>query len=375
MLSRVLRDCDKTGHSPPAELRIRIDVGKRRRKKTKRRKSTEESRYSPATRLTAVRNLLNSATGIRVDDIAERLEVSRRTAHRYLSALEKAGEKIYDEMDGHQKVWRLLPSARSDLLRLTTSQMMSLYFSRRVFSFLEGTGFLEDLEEVFRALAVMLKRKDFVAAQNLDRKLFDVNEAPYQYRGRLDDVNGIVTALVRDDRIEVRHTSVEDGKKKFVLDPYTLVVYKKGLYLFGYSHHHKSRLTFGLDGFVQIDWMKGNAFEYPEDYDPTKEFRGAFGLIKGPKMSVRIFFDESVRRFVERRKWHPNQKLERCEGGILFSARIEGVRELESWVLGFGDKAEVLGPESLRTSIAEQLGRAQARYAAPPKKRVTRSEK
>src|SRR5438128_2267559 len=143
-------------------------------------------RYSPSRRFEEVRALLNSSGGATVYDIAERLHISRRTAIRYLRALEESGAKIYDEREGHRKIWRLMPSAREGTLSLTTSQMVSLFLSRRVFDFLEGTGFKEDLDEIFFQLEAHLKRKDFVATKNLDRKLFDVNEAPFVFEGRLE---------------------------------------------------------------------------------------------------------------------------------------------------------------------------------------------
>ena len=99
---------------------------------------------------------------------------------------------------GKRKVWKLLPTARQQTLTFTTSQMLSLFLSRRVFDFLEGTGFKEDLDEVFRKLEVTLKRKDATAARNLDRKIYDVNEAPHVYEGRLEHVNEILTALLKE---------------------------------------------------------------------------------------------------------------------------------------------------------------------------------
>jgi proteasome accessory factor B len=333
-----------------------------KKRKTKKRKHVNDTRYSPAVRLNEVRELLNSANGASVYDIQERMGVSVRTAHRYIKALEQAGEKLYDELEGHQKVWRLVPSIRRNTITLTTTQMISLYLSRRIFDFLEGTGFKEDLDEIFRSLEVALKRKDFLAAKNLDRKLLDVNEAPYEYEGRLDDVNDIVTALVSDERLSVVHNSVGRGKKEFILDPYTLLVYKKGLYLHGYSHHHQGERTFALDGFKKIDWRRGDWFEYPSGYEPSQLFRGNFGLFKGPKTMVRIFFDERVKRFVMRRKWHPKQQIKNVAGGVEFSTEVEGTIELESWVLSFGDKAEVLEPATLRESIAKQLEEAHKRY-------------
>lgn len=46
-----------------------------------------------------------------------------------------------------------------------------------MFDLLAGTGFQEDLDEVFGKLDVPLNRKDFAAVRTLGRKVFDVNEA------------------------------------------------------------------------------------------------------------------------------------------------------------------------------------------------------
>src|SRR6185312_11912993 len=114
----------------------------------------------------------------------------------------------FEETLDRRKVWRLMPSARRETITLTTSQMTSLFLSRRVFDFLTGTGFKEDLDEVFGKLEATLRRKDFTAARHLDRKIHDVNEAPYVYGDRLEFVNDIVTALLREERLRVAHEGV-----------------------------------------------------------------------------------------------------------------------------------------------------------------------
>ena len=78
---------------------------------------------------------LNSARGVSIYDIAEKFEVSARTAIRYVEALRRAGEPLFDEMAGKRKGWRLMPTSRTQTLTLSTSQMMSLFLSRRVFDF------------------------------------------------------------------------------------------------------------------------------------------------------------------------------------------------------------------------------------------------
>jgi proteasome accessory factor B len=232
-----------------------------------------------------------------------------------------------------------------------------------VFDFLAGTGFKEDLDEVFARLEATLRRRDFVAARHLDRKIFDVNEAPHIYEGRVEHVNEILTALLREERLEIVHQSIEGGGRSVIFEPYTLLVYKKGLYLTGLSHAHGQIRTLALDGFRDVNWRRGDSFPYPPDFHPEKLAEGVFGLIKGPPAVARVFFTDKVARYVTRRLWHPTQTFRPVPGGIELTLTVNGTVELASWILSFGDQAEVRAPPELRAAVLAELGRAVARYA------------
>jgi proteasome accessory factor B len=324
------------------------------------------TRYAPASRLHQLRLLLDGPEGLSIYDVAERFETSSRTALRYIQALQRAGEPLYEETSGRRKVWRLMPTARRQSISLTTSQMLALFLSRRVFDFLAGTGFKEDLDDVFAKLEATLKRKDFAAVRNLDRKVFDVNEARHLYEGRLEDVNDIMTALLREERLRVTHEGVSGGRKTFVLEPYTLLVYKKGLYLAGRSEGHGGEIrTFALDGFRAVEWLRGDRFEYPPDFRPERLTEGAFGLIRGAEATrVRIWFHDKVAHYVQRRMWHPSQRFRRVAGGVEMTMDVRGTVEVVSWVLGFGNKAAVLEPPALRAEVAAEVS-----PAAPARRR------
>ena len=104
------------------------------------------------------------------NEIAERFDVSVRTALRYVQALRNAGEPLDEHLDGKRKVWRLHPAARRETITLSTTQMVSLFLSLAGFSdFLAGTGFKEDLDDVFKKLEVTLRKRDY-DTRNLDRK-------------------------------------------------------------------------------------------------------------------------------------------------------------------------------------------------------------
>ena len=71
-----------------------------------------------------------------------------------------------------------------------------------------------------------------------------------------------------------------------------------------------------------------------------------------------------VKRFILRRRIHESQRVveEHASGAIDLAMDIAGTTELESTVLSYGDKAEVIGPPALRRKIAEVLKRAVKRY-------------
>lgn len=103
--------------------------------------------------------LLNTGEGASVYDIADRVKVSVRTALRYVRALQISGEPLYEEVAGRRKIWRLMASAHHQTVTLTTAQMVALFLSRRVFDFLAGSGFKEDLDEVFAKLEPSLSER------------------------------------------------------------------------------------------------------------------------------------------------------------------------------------------------------------------------
>ena len=173
-----------------------------------------------------------------------------------------------------------------------------------------------------------------------------------------------MTALLREERLRVTHEGFSGGKKTFVLEPYTLLVYKKGLYLAGKSEGHGGEIrTFALDGFREVEWLRGARFEYPADYRPEQITEGAFGLIRGEPTRVRILFDPKVARYVQRRMWHPTQRFRRVDDGIEMTMDVGGTTELVSWVLGYGDKAAVLEPPSLLTAVSTEVARSHRHYA------------
>ena len=64
---------------------------------------------------------------------------------------------------------------------------------------------------------------------------------------------------------------------------------------------------------------------------PEQITEGAFGLFRGKEVTrVRIWFDDKVARYVQRRMWHPTQRFRRAAGGVEMSRDVRGTTEIVS---------------------------------------------
>jgi predicted DNA-binding transcriptional regulator YafY len=289
----------------------------------------------------------------------ERLGASRPTVGRRLRELEQTGEPLEEREEDGVPLFRLPPSTREHPLHITTAEMIALGFVKNALGFLAGTGIKEDIDTLVARFSHVLKASDYAHWKNLDRKLYDVNEGAWLFsEDALDVVNDVCTALLNERRVTLTRTKGEPVK----VDPYTIALYKKGLYLVGFSHEHGKVRSYGLDIVTDAARHDDEPFEYPADFSPAKELSGPFGMIRGTKERVVVRFDPSMRRVTTRRGWHATQTFRDVDGKLEMTAHPEGWEEMVSWVLGFGEKAEVIEPKEMRRRVAKALRAAAAPY-------------
>jgi predicted DNA-binding transcriptional regulator YafY len=325
-------------------------------------------RYASAAQLDRLRKLLRAGRST-LPSLIDRLGVSESTVRRLLHALESAGDPLQEEtLDDGRKAWKLTPDprGRDHTIRLTTAQLIALLVARNsAREFLRGTGFDDDLDAACAALIDTLREKDAALARDLDRKFYDRGEMPIDHAPHAETLDTLTTALFRGERVELRRRASDGEERTHLFDLYSLVTFRKGFYLVGYSHEKAQRITLAIDAILEATRKTGDVFAYPADYDPREMFKDAIGMFTGTMTNVVVRFEKEARRYVERRKIHASQrKIAEHEGGAFDVALdIAGTTELESLVLSYGDKAEVRAPPALRKKVREVLKRALARYA------------
>ena len=312
-------------------------------------------RGNQLTRQWQLLQLLDRPTGVVVDDAARELGCAVRTIWRDLQVLQAAGFPIYDERmaDGPRSVWRVNDAFRRQLpLKFTLAELAALLMSRDLLT-ANGAGVLGPaITAAFGkvggilskdALGLIDRIRDTIGVRAVGAKL----QAP-----AAEHLAAIQGALTERRRLRLRYYSMSrDEVTDRRVDPYHLTLHGGGFYLVGYCHLREAVRIFAVERIRECAVLAVR-FEVPEKFDVEKYLEGAWGIIRGDIVTVKVVFARSLARYIRDRLWHPTQKFRELDNGQLEMAlRVADTLEVRRWILGFGSEAEVLEPAALREAL------------------------
>ena len=232
---------------------------------------------------------------------------------------------------------------------------LALNFGRELTAFLAGTG-LGDVARDVRPLDDVPER----FRSNLNTKFRLLSEPSRDYGAHRDTIDAVLDGLLRERLLAFRYGATGTGAQMHGVQPLTLVMYRRALYLLAELPSGERR-RFALDRMASVE--TGARFVYPRRFRPEQELEPWFGISTGEGPArVRIRFDASVVHLVRARTWHPSQSLVDREDGGIELWMTTGGRELIRFVLEWGKTAEVLEPPWLRSAVQTELLAALQHY-------------
>jgi predicted DNA-binding transcriptional regulator YafY len=322
-----------------------------------------------------LRTIESSNQGVTVSRLAEAEGCHPRTIWRDLAAIQHAGFPLYSEKDGHQSRWAFVEGYRFHLpVPFTVTELMSLYFYRDILRIFKDTVFYEALDELFRKVKATLPPDSLTYLRRIEQT-FHIGFKPFKdYSSFREIIQQINKAVLNGRVIEMRYYSLSSKRETTrKVDPFKMWFFNGTLYLIGWCHVHDEIRMFILDR-VKLVHVTNERFIPPDDFDLDEYMRDAFSVIRTDPEKVVIRFDPSLERYLKENIWHPSQTFKKektglsgrslDEGGsLLMTMEVGGLREVMSWVMGFGRDAEVLEPEHLRKAVAQELAATSGKYA------------
>lgn len=296
--------------------------------------------------------------------LASALEVSRKTIVRDIGFMRDRLD-LPIEYDALIQAYRYTHPVNSfPTVQVTEGELMALLVARRAVEQYQGTPFHKQLELAFDKLTSGLKdRISFSPADELSAVSFkNVGLG----KTDLAAFNTLSTAVLRQTEVEFEYRkpgarSVEARR----VQPYHLSHRENLWYLIGLDTERQAMRTFALPRMSRVKVLS-KRFARPEDFSPEQFFANALGVMGGSgDFEIRIRFEPAAADRVRERVWHDSQQIKELpDGGVEVALQLGALPEVERWVLGWGDLAEVIAPAELRSRVATTAAKVAKRYGA-----------
>lgn len=291
------------------------------------------------------------------------LEVSRKTIVRDIAFMRDRLD-LPIEFDARINAYRYsYPVSSFPTVQVTEGELLALLVARRALEQYQGTPFHRQLELAFDKLTSGLKdRISFSPADELRAVSFkNVGLG----KTDLAAFNILSAAVLKQFEVEFAYRKPGDTKTEFRrVQPYHLSHRENLWYLIAMDPARGALRTFALPRMREVK-VTPERFSRPEDFSPERFFASALGALTGTgDHEVCIRFETAAADRVRERVWHESQKLRELPGGKLeLTLRLGALAEIERWILGWGNLAEVVSPEELRTSVARTVKALTRRYS------------
>lgn len=300
-------------------------------------------------------------SGITIDEVVERYNVSRRTAQRMLHALEAQfpdTQTITD--DEGRKRWRLPSAPLRDLMTMSAEELAALDLAIET---LKRSGLAVEADELLglrEKILALVPRSKAVRLETDHEVLLEAQglAARPGPRQRVDrKIAAAIAESIKAGRIlEIGYQARgEREPRNRQLAPYGLLT--------GIRRYLVARPHDDLEGQARLYVVENirSAIVTPRSFtrDPAFNLQAfahrSFGVFQNPEEYGEVVwrFSPGAADHARSFEFHPSQVLEdQTDGSLIVRFQAAGHLEMVWHLYMWGDDVEVLAPESLRTSIA-----------------------
>ena len=183
------------------------------------------------------------------------------------------------------------------------------------------------------------------------------------------NVNDIQEAISQNKQITFRYFDWNmEGKrqyreKQYVASPYGLCQDNENCYLLAYSQRH-GITSYRVDRMDNIALLEDKRIPCPQLSGKafTEHANKLFQMFAGDALDVKMRFHKSLLNVVIDRFGRNTMLIPDGEDYFNFTVKVAVSPMFLSWVIGFGDKAQILYPQSVIDSCKELCQQAMSHY-------------
>jgi proteasome accessory factor B len=321
--------------------------------------------------LTILNTLLeNAGKSVSRRDLAAKTGLAPRQVGRYLNTLEAMGFPLQRRQRGREEMVAMprTVSRRLRLLPFTTPELLALSFYTSLSSSVHDTTPLGHLHTACPKIATFLGQ-DFQPDSAL-RRAFLSCVKHYKLYGTPQThaiLPTLIAALLESQVCDITYQTPRAATaRRHRIQPYTLCLYDRGLYLFAYRPVQATLMVLSVERIRTLQPDTTGFARDPQVLQAIADRRQrAFGIIDDDEVhNVTLKVSAAQAPYMRERLWHPSQRLEeQADGSLIIRFQASGAFEILRWILGWGSAVEVLAPLAFRRELAQRLHTAAQQYA------------
>ena len=277
-----------------------------------------------------------------MDELAEEFGVSRRTIFRDFNVLSEINVPVtWDKYSGYG----VMDGYKIPPLMFTSKELATIMVGLNFVKSQVDKSLVDDARGVELKIKNTLPKelKNFMASLD-NRTVVD----PFLHFGTEKKQGGnwylISSAISQKKKISYSYTAKSDGKKTDrEIDPYLLVFYRDHWNVIGFSHKRDAIRNFVLDRMENVKILD-------EEYEQYGDIDAEALIFGSNESGVEIdahVYSEADRAFRANLPTKIFKEKVVSDNKIKVSFRFGNLDYINEWLLQFGDKVEIVGPDGL----------------------------
>lgn len=321
-------------------------------------------RHLPAIRLLRLAlQLAGTRTGMTMDEMAQFLEGSRKTAERARDSLVELFPALeYWEDEGRLRRWRMPGSALVGLSEPRPETVAAVELSARECDSRgepDRAARLRDAAATLRALmrpgALARAEPDIEALMQAEGIAMRPGPHPVIPPGVLANIRRAILGM---QLIVVRYkASGAEEPATRILCPYGILYGGRG-WLVAHVENLPDMRLWRLDRIESVDLLDRN-FDRREDFSLTEYAAQSFGVFQEEPRSIVLQFSTDVSDEAASWSFHPSQLIERqTDGSLTVRLHCGGMQELCWYLFTWGPSVQILEPPQLKETMQRLITEA-----------------
>lgn len=300
-----------------------------------------------ATRLLSMLFLFQSRRRWTVRELAQELDVSPRTVHRYIDMLEELGIPLYSER-GPYGGFSLLRSYKLPPLIFTPQEAAVLYMGARLVTDFWGKTFQDAVTGVTAKLDNVLPDDLREEARRAQQSLVVLAGTARDYTPYHDLMTTLRDCMAEDLRVSVRYYAFSRVETERKMDPYALSFRWGNWYLIGYCHLRQELRTFRIDRIHHCEVLDEH-FDRPENFDAKTYLEETMRWDN--QIQIEVWMAPDVAEEMNERDGDWMHVENNADGSVIVRFDVDNLNWATGWVLSWGKFARALKPPELISRV------------------------